>query len=243
MPLEAADIQALAQALQGLSPNQAPTVNATAVKLPAFWQGNPKVWFKQVESVLSTRNPVITLQQTKFDYVIQSLDNHTADRVQAIILNPPEEPYTAIKAALIKAFGKSQEEKDQELLNLSGLGDRKPSDLLQHMQNLNAYPKTLFKALFLSQMPPDVRTILATSSKTEVSDLAAEADRIVEASRLSQGGSTINKVSTTKNLPVLGKCWYHAKFGEKATKCKSKDEFGNPCQMKKPRSENANASR
>ena len=83
MPLEDADIQALATALKGLQ-TEAKTVNATAVKLPAFWSGNPQVWFKQVESVFSTRNPQITLQQTKFNYVIQALDNLTADRVRIL---------------------------------------------------------------------------------------------------------------------------------------------------------------
>ena len=63
MPLEASDIQALATALQSFQPNQSPTqVNATAVKLPSFWQGNPEVWFRQVESVFATRNPAITTQ-------------------------------------------------------------------------------------------------------------------------------------------------------------------------------------
>ena len=107
--MEATDIQALATALQNLQPNAA-TVNATAVKLPSFWSGNPEVWFKQVESVFSTRHPVITRQQTKFDYVIQALDNITADRVQAIILSPPEDPYDKLKAALIGVFAKSQAE-------------------------------------------------------------------------------------------------------------------------------------
>ena len=166
MPLEAADIQALATALQNLQPNQSPAqVNATAVKLPSFWQGNPEVWFRQVESVFATHNPAITTQETKFEYVIQALDNSTAERVQNIILDPPENPYDTMKAALIRAFGKTQGEKDQALLGLNGLGDRKPSELLPHMQNLNADLATLFKALFLAQLPPDVRRILETSSK------------------------------------------------------------------------------
>ena len=75
-------------------------------------------------------------------------------------------------------------EKDRELLNLNGLGDKKPSELLQHMKNLNADPNTLFKALFLTQLPPDVRRILATSSKTDIDELATEADRITEVARL-----------------------------------------------------------
>ena len=128
MPLEAGDITALAEAIKNLQ--QPAPVNATAVKLPSFWQGNPEVWFRQVESVFTTRNPAITTQATKFEYVIQALDNSTADRVQNIILDPPENSYDALKAALIKAFGKTQAEKDQELLSLNGLGDRKPSELL-----------------------------------------------------------------------------------------------------------------
>ena len=187
MLLEAADIQALAAALQNFQPSQSPAqVNATAVKLPSFWQGNPKVWFRQVESVFATCNPAITAQQTKFEYVIQALDNSTAECVQNIILDPPANPYNTLKAALNRAFGKTQAEKDQELLSLNGLGDRKPSELLQHMQNLNADPATLFKALFLAQLPPDVRRILATSSKTETADLPLETDRITEVTRLTQ---------------------------------------------------------
>ena len=91
-----------------------------------------------------------------------------------------------MKAALIRAFGKTQAEKDQALLGLSGLGDRKPSELLQHMQNLNADLATLFKVLFLAQLPPDMRKNLATSSKTEIADLVLEADRITEVTRLTQ---------------------------------------------------------
>ena len=121
MPLEAADIQALATALQNLQPNQSPAqVKATAVKLPSFWQGNPEVWFRQVESVFATRNLAITTQQTTFEYVIQALDNSIAERVQNNILEPPENPYNTLKAALIRAFGKTQAEKDQELLSLMG---------------------------------------------------------------------------------------------------------------------------
>ena len=51
MPLEASDIQAIATALQNFQPSQSPAqVNATAVKLPSFWQGNPEVWFRQVDT-------------------------------------------------------------------------------------------------------------------------------------------------------------------------------------------------
>ena len=241
MPLEAADIQALATALQSLRPAAA-AVNATAVKLPLFWSGNPEVWFKQVESVFTTRNPKVTVQQTKFDYVIQALDNNTADRVQNIILAPPEEPYDKLKAALIGAFSKTQAEKDQELLHLNGLGDKKPSELLQHMQNLNVDPATLFKALFLAQLPSEVRRILASSEKTDIGDLAREADRITEVSKLTNESqvnatgeyrkpfrrhpvgeqSKDQKVNTRSDQTwtlLPGMCKYHSRFGKLARNC------------------------
>ena len=240
MPLEAEDIQALATALQSLRPAAA-TVNATAVKLPIFWSGNPEVWFKQVESVFSTRNPAITVQQTKFNYVIQALDNSTADRVQNIILAPPENPYDKLKAALIGAFSRTQAEKDQELLNLNGLGDKKPSELLQHMHNLNVDLTTLFKAHFLAQLPSEVRRILALSEKTDIEDLAREADRITEVTKLTNcsqvnatgdyrkpfgqhpvGGQNNQKVKTKSDQtwPLLpGMCKYHSRFGNRARNC------------------------
>ena len=78
-----------------------------------------------------------------------------ADRVQAVILSPPEEPYDMLKAALIDAFGKTQAQKDQDVLNINGLGDKKPSELLQHIRNLYANLATLVKAFFLAQLPTE----------------------------------------------------------------------------------------
>ena len=245
MPFEIADIQAIATALKGLQP-EAATVNATAVRLPPFWSGNPQVWFKQVESVFTTRNPQITAQQTKFNYVIQALDNITADHVQNIILNPPENPYDALKGALVRGFSKTQPEKDQELLNLNGLGDKKPSELLQHMRNLNVDPETLFKALFLAQLPSEVRRILASSEKTEIEDLALQADRITEASRLTnelqanaignvrkfpghfhaQNKNQRVNAKSDQTWPLLpGLCKYHSRFGEHARSCLQPSKF------------------
>ena len=258
MALEADEIEALAKAtatatataLQGLRAETA-TVNAVAVKLPIFWSGNPEVWFTQVESCFATRK--ITVQKTQFDHVIQALDNSTADRVQAVILNPSETPYDTLKAALIDAFGKTQAQKDQEILNINGLGDKKPSELLQHMNNLNADPKTLFKALFLAQLPPEVRQILALSDKTDIKELAKEADRVMEVSRLS-GTSQVSSIGFRKSggrnpdsrsggrnpgdqhpvsksdqqWPLLpGLCKYHSKFGDRARSCLPPCKFHN----------------
>ena len=113
--------------------------------------------------------------------------------------------------------------------------------------------------LLLAQLPPDVRKILATSTKTEVEDLASEADRVVEVSRLTHissiravpesESSSVNALTSGKDrqtkkrnewpmIPSL--CKYHSKFGEKAWNCAP------PCKMSHltaQQSENGRAGR
>ena len=65
----------------------AAAVSAVSVKLPEFWPEDPEVWFIRVEAQL--RSPSVTQGQTKFDYVVASLDNSTAAEVKAVLLHPP----------------------------------------------------------------------------------------------------------------------------------------------------------
>lgn len=157
-------------------------VSAVAIKLPPFWTTQPEVWFVQCEAQFTLRN--VSSQETKFAYIIAALDSSTSAEVASIIIHPPEEnKYDALKKELIKAFGKTQEDKDALLLNLSGLGDRTPSALLRHMKALNSDPKTLFRALFLSQLPAEVRRVLSINTTDTLEVLADEADRIMAAGK------------------------------------------------------------
>ena len=119
----------------------------------------------------------ITSQITKFYHVVTALDTSTAAEIEQLIITPPDRnPFNKIKQELIKAFGKTQEEKDMAILNLSGLGDRKPSALLRYMSSLNSNPETLVRALFLMQFPVGIRRVLAANNTTSIAELADEAD-------------------------------------------------------------------
>ena len=210
MSLESGDVEALAKALQALHSSTAaavPSVSSVAIKLPPFWATQSEVWFRQVEAQFATRNPPITADLTKFNHVVAALDNVTAGEVEAIILSSPtNDKYEALKAALIGAFGRSQASKDMEFLSLTGLGDRKPSSLLRYMESLNADPKTLLRALFLAQLPIEVRRVPAGSPTADLKDLAKEADAIMEAGSLRSSAIGIAEVhkptsSATTNKP------------------------------------------
>ncbi|KAK3773542.1 hypothetical protein RRG08_022254 [Elysia crispata] len=144
-------------------------------------QTNAKAWFIRLEASFNTHTPPIIQGLTKFHHVIQLLDSSTARRVQAVLENPPPVgKYDRLKSALLNAYEATQLQKDQELLNLNGLGDRKPSELLQHMRSLNHDPVTLFRALFQNQLPPEVCRILAQTPDADLDTLAKTADGIMD---------------------------------------------------------------
>ena len=170
-------------------------VNAASVKIPEFWSKSPEVWFAKVEAQFGTKN--ITQDQTKYDYVVSALDMETAEEIQAILLHPPaKEKYHSLKTMLISTFGKSQIQKDMELLNLNGLGDRKPTALLRKINALNDDPQTLKRALFLTNLPSEMRTILAAQNIADIQALAKAADNVWEARFAAGSRQTVDSVET-----------------------------------------------
>ena len=183
MSIPAEAIQQLAEAItaQTRAAASAPTVQAAAVsfKAPAFWTTNTTAWFVRLEAAFSTHQPPIT---NDFHHVKKLLLNsETSRRVQAVIEHPQQsEKYVELKNALLTVFEATQLQNDTTHLHLKGPGDRRPSELLQHMWSLNPDPKTLFHALFLHQLPPEVQRTLAQSADTDWDTLAKTADHIVE---------------------------------------------------------------
>lgn len=238
MSLENEAILKLAEAVSRLSTATAsdrPTssqqaessVQAVSIKLPEFWSEDPEVWFVRVEAQLRSRS--VTADQTKFDYVVGTLDNRTAAEIKGVLTNPPQSnKYQTIKDALLQAFGKTQAQKDAQLLSMSGLGDKKPSAFLRQLQSLNSNAETLRRAFFLAQLPAQVRAIVAIQEFANLEELAVAADRIMEANYLSPHSNmaavnTNQRVSSKQTSPkVTGEhhiCYYHQHFGVEARKC------------------------
>ena len=241
-------LDALTSQLQSISMQPDSQLNAVSIKLPEFWTTSPEVWFARVEAQFGTKN--ITQDQTRYDYVVSALDFKTAEEVQDVLVSPPEaEKYTTLKKALIKAFGKFQAQRDSELLNLNGLGDRKPTALLRKINALNDDPQTLKRALFLSNLPADVQSILAGQDFSDIEKLADAADRVWEARCTSvhhitqdsgQPSATIESVkrhrahmtrpvdtntTSSSHVPSPPVCFYHLRFGPQARNCQPGCKF------------------
>ena len=180
--------------------------------------------------------------------MVSALDFKTAEEVHDVLVNPPQtDKYHSLKCALIKTFGKSQTQRNYELLNLNELGDRKPTDLLREINALNDDPQTLKRALFLWNLPADVRTIISGKEFTDLDKLAEAADRVWEArsSGIQYITQTTNETtpdcveSIQRNRPLNPRrtgssaapcpapvCFYHTRFGPGARKCQTGCKFG-----------------
>ena len=173
----------------------------------------------------------LNYKKTLSSLIFQGFGTRSPPHFYAI--NPPEQgKYNALKTALLNAFGKSQLQKDAELLNISGLWDKKPSAFLRYLESLNNDADTLRRAFFLAQLPSQVRAILAAQEFPNLQELALAADRIIEANEL----LPINSISALgprhlKNLQPKHKpkpnfsthhiiCYYHKKFGPNARTCR-----------------------
>ena len=170
-------------------PSAAPAgrVAAIQIKLPPFWPKDPALWFAQIEAQFTTRG--ITASRTKFEYVISSLSPEYATEVRDLLLTPPaEHPYEQLKKELTNRTSLSEQRRLQQLLTSKELGDRKPSQLLRHIQQLlgdkaNTMDATFLRELFLQRLPPNVRMVLTPSAgDLNLEQLAQLADRIMEAS-------------------------------------------------------------
>ena len=251
------------------------TMAAINLKLPPFWPTDPEVWFAQVEAQFTTKR--IHSQKTCFDYVISSLSPGFATEVRDLLLNPPSDtPYDKLKTELIKRTAASEQCKLQQLIGGEELGDRKPTQLLQQMQQLlgdklSSSAESFLREPFLQRLPPSVRMILASAdSAMDLQKLADMADKVMEVttptvsaipntvhpqpSEIEQLRLEVKRLtdlvtslihhdrphhqSTSRSCrpptpsPQQSSsndsiCWYHAKFGDAAQKCKDPCTWGN----------------
>lgn len=179
-PAEAAD-----NVVQNQPQNAPADVNAVRhLKFPPFWSGNPALWFAQVEATFALYN--INGDATRYRHIITQLDSRTLPAIADIITNPPaEDKYLAIKARIMSSFAETSESKMRKLLRGLDPSNEKPSLILQRIRNLadGQVGDALLRTLFLEQLHEYVRAVLAISGDIDLSTLALQADRVMEATK------------------------------------------------------------
>ena len=156
---------------------------AAQVNLPPFWLEKPVTWFNLCESSFATRN--ITSQVTKYHYCVGKVPADMIDSIEDLVNDFASfnDPYEELKRRLTRAYGKTPQEKVDDLLDLPPLGLERPSVLMDRMLALwpdktTTLTSLLLLGMFRRRLPAEIRTQLATCHAKNPVQLAAEADEI-----------------------------------------------------------------
>jgi hypothetical protein len=152
------------------------------VDLPAFWEADPVLWFRQCESALRRAGTVSS--GVKFDHVVGKLPNAVSLSCRSLLLSinfEDKDAYERLKDHLCRNYSKSKWQQGYALLDHPGLGDRRPSQLLQDMRALLPEKEAegvLFQCLFLKRLPTTMSDAVMAAGLENIEDMAAMADRL-----------------------------------------------------------------
>ena len=210
------------------------------VKLAEFWQEEPALWFTQAEAQFRRGN---VLDATlRADYLIASLLPVTLKSVRDILTAAAPDDvtlYQRLKDRLVHRFAATKWSLAFQILAHPGLGDLRPSQLLDAMLALlpvGEQPGVIFQALFLQRLPTDMRDHLVAANLETPREMAVLADRMWDsrsdksatvaavrgASPARQGGQDRRTRSPRRRAATPGAdglCFYHSRFGANAHKC------------------------
>lgn len=156
---------------------------ATALTLPRFWDGNPTLWFAQVEAKFALAR--ITSPTTKYFHVLEALPQQVATEVQDILTMPvTATSFETLKSALLTRLVPSESTRLQHFLAPEDIGDRTASQYLRYLQSLlgakaATTDEVLLKEVFLQHLPSNVRFGVAAWYDLPITKIASIADRLM----------------------------------------------------------------
>jgi len=169
-----------------LNPSARPYVQqqqyTVKLKLPTMWRSDVISWFALIESTF--RRHGVTDRQFMFDLTLPALPEEMLDHVKSVLRASAisDDPYQLLKDRLTHLYTPDDLDLTCKILSVAELGDRRPSQLIKTMLALlpnGEADSLLFKGVFLSRLPVEIRDIVAVQWKAMDSRaLAAFADTL-----------------------------------------------------------------
>ena len=172
--------------------------------------------------------------------------------MHCVIRTPGLTPYTKARESLLRHFGRTPRQLAREARESRSLGDKLPSEFLDHLMALLPDVKTFYEVALLDALPSNAR--VAALQHSSVLDMARAADAVVLESRaeLESSRAAVNALSLLDEdvgrspampaplTPVVAAvggrapvrrdlCSAHARWGKKTYKCSAPSS----CRMSK----------
>jgi len=210
------------------------------VKLPDFWIEEPELWFEQAEAQF--RRGGVLDSRTRADFLLVALPAAVLKSVRDIIKDPTADDttlYHRLRERLLRRYAPSKWQLVYQILDHPGIGDQRPSQLLDSMLALlppGEPPGLLFQGLFLRRLPTEIRDHIAAGDYSSIRDMATVADQLWDARRESPAAisavrsqSPYRRGKDRRSSPSGrrrdatpgpdGLCFYHSRFKGKAHRC------------------------
>jgi hypothetical protein len=123
----------------------------------------------------------VTSNLDRYYLVLATLSEFQVAKVLAVTEEEPnDKSYSRIKAALLATHTLTPFQQVDKLVNMEGLGGRKPSELLAELDKFKPRDMHSFYAYhFLQRMPREVRVLLAREDASNMGLLAEKADELM----------------------------------------------------------------
>ena len=148
-------------------------------KVPDFWEDRPEFWFQIFDAHLGHFNPT---EKQCFDALLPLLTSTAQTVVHSVIRTPGGSPYSRAREALLRHFGRTPRQLAREFLETCqsrSLGDRLPSEFLDHILGLLPDPRVAFEVALLDALPATARVAALQHSGASLHVMASAADAVV----------------------------------------------------------------
>lgn len=166
--------------------------------VPPFSNDAPS-WFAHMEAIWSDAT---FTDEEKYQAVVRMLPTETYKAVKIDLTEAPRgQRFDTLKKAILNINGRSPMQYFQDLENVQTKG-RRPSELLRHMQQLNAaaglpWPDSLLRLRHSKLMPRHIQILLMTQPQLTLHEYGEMADTLTEAH-----ADTINILTLAHNIPT-----------------------------------------
>ena len=167
------------------------------LELPRFYENNPTLWFKVIET--SFRCHDIAEPKQQIDITLRALGVKQLQQIEHLLCvdQHPENPYEVLKQNLLKENLMSENERLYTLLHWIHLGNSPPTEMLCKLRRLMIRGTNkdadipLLKKLFLDKLPNEVRRLLAATGEENLEMLAKRADDVMAATPSRSTNTTV----------------------------------------------------